>query len=157
MWKIPLSGLLCVLLPLAAAAEVVCALGSGASAYNPSSDQRPTSDAMEVARRMNAALSPICSPKCPQIAIFRNALPVAEILEEKAGVVGRARDPRTGARCAEVALDPSRSACKLACREQTSNTNGAIPQKGSLFIPAHHKLRLRHDRVRSRWNATLAL
>jgi len=72
MWKIPLSGLLCVLLPLAAAAEVVCALGSGASAYNPSSDQRPTSDAMEVARRMNAALSPICSPKCPQIAIFRN-------------------------------------------------------------------------------------
>jgi hypothetical protein len=72
MRKIPLSSLLCVLLPLAAAAEVVCALGSGASAYNPSADQRPTSDAMEVARRMNAALSPICSPKCPQIAIFRN-------------------------------------------------------------------------------------
>jgi hypothetical protein len=73
MWKIPVSGLLCgLLLPLGAAAEVVCALGSGASSYNASSDQRPTSDAMELARRMNAALSPICSPKCPQIAIFRN-------------------------------------------------------------------------------------
>ena len=55
-----------------AAAEVVCALGPGASSYNASADERPTSDAMEMARRMNAALSPICSPKCPQIAIFRN-------------------------------------------------------------------------------------
>jgi len=74
MWKIPVSGLLCgLLLPLGAAAEVVCALGTGAASYNASADQRPTSDAMELARRMNAALSPICSPKCPQIAIFRNA------------------------------------------------------------------------------------
>jgi hypothetical protein len=74
MWNIPVSGLLCgLLLPLGAAAEVVCALGAGASSYNPSADQRPTSDAMEMARRMNAALSPVCSPKCPQIAIFRNS------------------------------------------------------------------------------------
>jgi hypothetical protein len=78
MWKIPVSGLLCgllcvTLLPLGAAAEVVCALGTGAASYNASADQRPTSDAMEMARRMNAILSPICSPKCPQIAIFRNA------------------------------------------------------------------------------------
>jgi hypothetical protein len=77
MWKIPVSGLLygllCVTpLPLVAAAEVVCALGPDASSYKASADQRPTSDAMEMARRMNAALSPICSPKCPQIAIFRN-------------------------------------------------------------------------------------
>jgi hypothetical protein len=73
MWKISLSGLLCVLLPLGAAAEVVCALGTGASSYNPSADQRPTADTMELARRMNAALAPVCSPKCPQIAIFRNS------------------------------------------------------------------------------------
>jgi hypothetical protein len=68
-----MSGLLCgLLLPLGAAAEVICALGPDASSYNASADQRPTSDTMEMARRMNAALSPICSPKCPQIAIFRN-------------------------------------------------------------------------------------
>jgi hypothetical protein len=70
MWKIPVCGLL---LATVAAAEVVCALGPGASAYNPSADQRPTADAMEMGRRMNAALSPICSPKCPQIAIIRNS------------------------------------------------------------------------------------
>ena len=69
MWKISVIGLL---LPIVAAAEVVCALGTGASAYNPSADQRPTADAMDMARRMNAVLAPICSPKCPQIAIFRN-------------------------------------------------------------------------------------
>jgi hypothetical protein len=28
---------------------------------------------MEMARRLNAALTPLCSPKCPQIAVFRNA------------------------------------------------------------------------------------
>jgi hypothetical protein len=64
--------LLAVLLPLSAAAEVICALGSGASAYNAASDQRPTPDAMEVARRLNTAFTSICSPKCPQIAMFRN-------------------------------------------------------------------------------------
>ena len=61
-----------VAVPFGAAAEVVCALGPGAASYKASADERPTSDAMEMARRMNAALSPICSPKCPQIAIFRN-------------------------------------------------------------------------------------
>jgi hypothetical protein len=66
-------GLLCALLPFSASAEVICALGSGASSYDANADQRPTSDAMQLAGRMNAALSPTCSPKCPQIAIFRNA------------------------------------------------------------------------------------
>ncbi len=67
-------GLLCAfLLPLSAAAEVVCALGPDAASYDASADQRPTSDAMEMARRLNAALSPVCSPMCPQIAVFRNA------------------------------------------------------------------------------------
>jgi hypothetical protein len=60
------------LLPFGASAEVVCALGSGASSYDANADQRPTGDAMQLAGRMNAALSPTCSPKCPQIAIFRN-------------------------------------------------------------------------------------
>jgi len=65
--------LLCALmLPAGAGAEVICAMGPGAGAYNASSDQRPTADAMEMARRMNAAFTPLCSPKCPQIAVFRN-------------------------------------------------------------------------------------
>jgi hypothetical protein len=51
----------------------VCALGSGASSYDAKADQRPTNDAMQLAGRMNAALSFTCSPKCPQIGIFRNA------------------------------------------------------------------------------------
>jgi hypothetical protein len=67
-------GLLCVfLLAFSARAEIICALGSGASSYDPNADQRPTGDAMQLAGRMNAALSPNCSPKCPQIATFRNA------------------------------------------------------------------------------------
>ena len=77
MWKKSDTGLasalLCALmLPACAGAEVICALGPGASAYNASSDQRPTGDAMEMARRLNAALTPLCSPKCPEIAVFRN-------------------------------------------------------------------------------------
>ncbi len=67
-------GLLCAfLLAFSASAEVMCALGSGAASYDAKADQRPTADAMQLAGRMNAALSPTCSPKCPQIAIFRNA------------------------------------------------------------------------------------
>jgi hypothetical protein len=67
-------GLLCAfLLSFSVSAEVLCALGSGASSYDAKADERPTGDAMQLAGRMNAALSPTCSPKCPQIAIFRNA------------------------------------------------------------------------------------
>jgi hypothetical protein len=51
---------------------VICALGSRVSSYDAKLDQRPTSDAMQLAGRMNAALSPTCTPQCPQIAIFRN-------------------------------------------------------------------------------------
>jgi hypothetical protein len=70
----PLCCLVCAsLLPFSASAEVVCALGSGASSYDAKADQRPSGDAMQLAGRMNAALSPTCSPKCPQIAIYRNA------------------------------------------------------------------------------------
>jgi hypothetical protein len=69
----PLCYLLCAsLLPCGAGAEVICALGSGASSYDAKADQRPTSDAMQLAGRMNAALSPTCAPKCPEITIYRN-------------------------------------------------------------------------------------
>jgi hypothetical protein len=64
-----LGYLLCV--PSFAAAEIICALGPGTS-YDAKSDQRPSADAMQLAGRMNAALSPTCTPKCPQIAVFRN-------------------------------------------------------------------------------------
>jgi hypothetical protein len=64
--------LLALFLPLTAAAEVICALGTEVSVYKATSDQRPTADAMEVVRRLNTAFTSICSPKCPQIAIFRN-------------------------------------------------------------------------------------
>lgn len=69
-----LYSLLCaLLLPFAASAEIICALGPGGSSYDAKADQGPTGDAMQLAGRMNGALSPACSPKCPQIAVFRNA------------------------------------------------------------------------------------
>jgi len=55
-----------------AGADVICALGPGAAAYDAKADQRPTADAMQLAGRMNAALAPSCTPQCPQIAIYRN-------------------------------------------------------------------------------------
>jgi hypothetical protein len=66
------AALLTPTLPFAASAEVICALGSSASSYDAKGDERPTADAMQLAGRMNAALSPTCTPQCPQIAIFRN-------------------------------------------------------------------------------------
>ena len=66
------AALLTPVLPFGASAEVICALGSSASSYDAKADQRPTGDAMQLAGRMNAALSPTCTPQCPQIAIFRN-------------------------------------------------------------------------------------
>jgi|SRR5579885_3058274 hypothetical protein len=60
------------LVAFGANAEIICALGAGASSYDAKADQRPTPDAMQLAGRMNAALAPTCSPECPQIAIFRN-------------------------------------------------------------------------------------
>jgi len=64
---------LAFLLPLVGGAEVICALGPEASRYNAYQDQKPTPDAMELAAKVNAALTPICRPNCPQIAVFRNA------------------------------------------------------------------------------------
>ena len=59
--------------PLCALAQVICALGTGATAYKSTDDQRPSPDAMQVAIRVNAAMKPICADQCPQLAIFRNA------------------------------------------------------------------------------------
>lgn len=60
------------LLPLTAPAQIVCALGPGASAYKPAADQRPSADAMQLAGRVNAALKSICAANCPETAMFRN-------------------------------------------------------------------------------------
>jgi hypothetical protein len=59
--------------PLVASAEIVCALGSGTSAYKPSSDERPSADTMQIVRRVDAAYRPICFPKCPEVAMLRNS------------------------------------------------------------------------------------
>ena len=61
------------LLPCAAAAQFLCALGSGASAYKTSSDQRPTADALEITARANASAKTVCATNCPQVVLFRNA------------------------------------------------------------------------------------
>ena len=65
--------LLSILVPAGACAEVVCALGPSAASYNAYQDQRPSGDAMQLAAQVNAALSPVCKPNCPMIAVFRNA------------------------------------------------------------------------------------
>jgi hypothetical protein len=61
-----------LLLPVIAAAEVVCALGPGAASYNASSDIQPTPDGMAELRRLGSALQSVCAPRCPQIAMLRN-------------------------------------------------------------------------------------
>jgi hypothetical protein len=72
MLKLCLTGLLVGLLSFGASYQVVCALGSGASAWKPSADQRPTSDAMQLAGRLNAAVKTICASSCPEVMMFRN-------------------------------------------------------------------------------------
>ena len=77
--------LLSLLLPLAARAQVVCALGPGASSYQPGADQRPTHDVMELAGRVNTALKTICSPHCPSTALLRNATAANAMLVADSG------------------------------------------------------------------------
>jgi len=69
MWKVSVAALL---IPALAAAEVVCSLGGNPAAYKPSADQRPTADAMDLAHRMSDVITPLCSPRCPEIPILRN-------------------------------------------------------------------------------------
>ena len=72
MRKVALFLLLPLLLATLAAAEVVCALGPNVAAYNASSDTQPTPDAIAELRRLDEALQPVCSPRCPQIVLQRN-------------------------------------------------------------------------------------
>ena len=65
--------LVLVLAPFFAMGQVICTLGPAAPAYKSSSDERPASDVMQLAGRVNAAFTPFCLPKCPAVAIFRNA------------------------------------------------------------------------------------
>ena len=66
-------------------AEIVCALGSGATSYKPASDQRPSSDALQLANRVNAAVKTICGVQCPTMALFRNATVPNAMLVNDAG------------------------------------------------------------------------
>ncbi len=52
--------------------RVVCSLGPNPSSYTPSADQRPTSDALQLAGRINDALKSICGSACPAVMLFRN-------------------------------------------------------------------------------------
>jgi hypothetical protein len=63
---------LLVFLPIAVSAQVLCALGSGASSYKSADDQRPSPDAMELATKVNEAVKTICQSNCPYVALFRN-------------------------------------------------------------------------------------
>jgi hypothetical protein len=62
-----------LLAPLSAQAQVVCALGPRASSYRAAADQRPTPDAMQLAKRVNAAAKTICTEHCPTMALYRNS------------------------------------------------------------------------------------
>ncbi len=77
--------LLMLLLPLnTEAPQVICALGSTPSSYNAYADQKPTPDAMELARRVSTALVSSCSPNCPTLVLFRNSTaPNAILLADK--------------------------------------------------------------------------
>lgn len=70
MWKVSLAALL---VPALAAAEVLCSLGGNQASYKASADQRPTADALEIAHRMSDIITPLCSPKCPEIPVLRNS------------------------------------------------------------------------------------
>jgi hypothetical protein len=72
-------------LPLTGAAQVVCALGSGASSYKASADQRPSPDAMQLVVRTNAAVKAICGSNCPEIVVFRNTTAANLMLIADAG------------------------------------------------------------------------
>jgi hypothetical protein len=66
-------------------AEVVCALGPGVGSYKPAADQRPASDAMQLANRVNAAVKTICGSQCPTMAVLRNATAANAMLIADAG------------------------------------------------------------------------
>ena len=54
-------------------AEILCTLGPDVASYKAGEDQRPSSDALQLAGSVNAALKTICGAQCPTMALFRNA------------------------------------------------------------------------------------
>ena len=81
------SVLICFLLmPInAKTPQIICTLGSSASSYNAYADQRPTGDAMQLARQVSAALVSKCTPNCPTLVIFRNSTAPNAILLADSG------------------------------------------------------------------------
>jgi len=84
MLKYSLPFMICWL-PFSGAAQVICALGSGASSYKASADQRPSPDAMQLVVRANAAAKTICGSNCPEVVVFRNASASSLMLIADAG------------------------------------------------------------------------
>lgn len=80
--------------PLAASAQVVCALGPGASAYDVTKDERPSPDTLELAQQVNAALGSRCQPHCPAIKIFRNTTAANVMLIASSGEAKLAYSPK---------------------------------------------------------------
>jgi hypothetical protein len=77
--------LIACLLPLAAAAQVVCALGPGAVAYKASEDKHPTADAMQLVGGTYAAGRGMCGTNCPEVILFRNTTASNVMLVSDAG------------------------------------------------------------------------
>lgn len=67
-----MRGLVLILLPVCATAQVICALGPNAAAYQAAQDQRPAADAVQLAARVGAAEKAICASNCPEVALLRN-------------------------------------------------------------------------------------
>ena len=65
--------------------RIICTLGPVADSYDAYSDQRPTPDAMELARRVSAALISSCSPNCASLVLFRNSTISGAILVADSG------------------------------------------------------------------------
>ncbi len=88
-----MSLIICLVL-LFSSPEVICSLGLDSSRYNAYEDQRPTADAMELVRRTTATLTPLCSPNCATITIFRNATAPNAILTLDSGRLKLAYSPQ---------------------------------------------------------------
>ncbi|HEX5228665.1 MAG TPA: hypothetical protein VFW44_13190, partial [Bryobacteraceae bacterium] len=67
-----MRGLVLLLMPGCAVAQVICALGPNAPTYQASQDQRPAADALQLAARVGAAEKAVCAANCPGVALLRN-------------------------------------------------------------------------------------
>jgi hypothetical protein len=61
------------LIQLTAATQVICTMGTSASSYKASEDQRPSPDATELVSRAFTAARNVCGSHCPEVVLFRNA------------------------------------------------------------------------------------